>query len=128
MFAVRQMEIHGKHISLSCVGNVFAVRLVPTHGKDNEQGNGGNVRWEKNVCHAPRNKRTTNYLFAVRQYKNIRQTIFYQSFFAVRPKKCARKCAWQRSERTANIDFPVVKRELYLYRLCIQSLIYSVFL
>jgi hypothetical protein len=31
---------------------------------------------KNNVCLAPRKKRTTNYLFVVRQYKNARQTIF----------------------------------------------------
>jgi hypothetical protein len=48
--------------------------------------------------------------------KNARQTVFYRMFFfAVRHAKYARqssvrlkKYARQRSERTANIDFPVV--------------------
>jgi hypothetical protein len=36
MFVVRFPTTHGK-------GNIFAVRLVLAHGKDNEQGHGGNV-------------------------------------------------------------------------------------
>jgi hypothetical protein len=65
---------HGK-------GNVFAVRLTLTHGKGDEQPNGVNVHYEKNVCRGPQRKRTANYLFAVRQNKNARQTIFYRVFF-----------------------------------------------
>jgi hypothetical protein len=82
----------------------------------------------KNVSRVPRKRRTANYLFVVRQYKNAQQSIFYRTFFAVRhyknaqqsiflpdiffcraPKKmCMTKYAQQRSKRTENIDFPIV--------------------
>jgi hypothetical protein len=35
----------------------------------------------KNVCRAPRKKRTADYLFAVRQHKNAWQTIFLLGVF-----------------------------------------------
>jgi hypothetical protein len=57
-----------------------------------------------------------NYLFAVRQHKNARQTIFLPDVFSVvRREKCVRqsplcrapeKTRRQRSERMANVDFP----------------------
>jgi hypothetical protein len=91
------------------------VHLGLADDKGNEQGNRSNIWWEK--------------MFAVRQWKYARQTIFlhcayikthgkqffYRAFLcAVRPKKYAslpsvRKNAHgKRLKRTANIDFPVV--------------------
>jgi hypothetical protein len=48
-FAVRYSAAHGK-------GNVFAMRLTLAHGKGDEQTNGVNVRWKKNVCGALQTK------------------------------------------------------------------------
>jgi hypothetical protein len=64
-------------------GNVFAVRLVLVHGKDNEHLMG--VTSDGKKCLSCAQKRTTNYLFAVKQHKNTPQTIFFAGCsFAVR--------------------------------------------
>jgi hypothetical protein len=111
------------HQCLPCIptahgkGNVFVVHLVLAHSKCNIQANRGNVRWEKNL-RCSKEKRMTNYLFAVRSIKTHGKLFFYPRFFLpcavknthgkalfpVRLKKHAR----QRSERTANVDFPMI--------------------
>jgi hypothetical protein len=74
MFVLRFPTAHNK-------GNVFAVRLLLVHSKDNEQSNGVTSGWKK--------------MFVVRYEKNARQTIclswanikthdklfFYRAFF-----------------------------------------------
>jgi hypothetical protein len=50
-----------------------------------------------------RHKKTHNYLFAVCQRKNARQTIFYRAFFCRAPEKM----------RTAKLRFPVVNTFLH---------------
>jgi hypothetical protein len=83
----------------------------------------------KNVCRAPRKKRTAN--FAVRQHKNARQTIFLPGVFfsAVHQKKCAQQaktffavrpktCAWQRPETHGKASFSHSVTLQYIYVYC----------
>jgi hypothetical protein len=72
-----------------------------------------------NVCRALTEKRTTNYLFAVRQGKNARQTFFCRAFFSPcaggrthgRAPLCRapEKMRRQSFKRTAKREFPVVR-------------------
>jgi hypothetical protein len=100
MFAVRYSAAHGR-------GNVFVVRLTLTHGKGDEQPNGVNVWWGKNVC-TNKNAR----LFAVRQIKTHGKLFFTGRFFCRAPWKYARQnsslpCARNmRTETCGNHRFP----------------------
>jgi hypothetical protein len=94
MFVVRYSAAHGK-------GNLFTVRLTLTHGEGDEQPNGVNVRWGKNVC-TNKNAR----LFAVRQIKTHGKLFFYRTFFCKTPLYRAPEICVRR--RAAIIVFPVV--------------------
>jgi hypothetical protein len=59
LFVVRFSTAHGKW-------NVFAMRLVLAHGKEDEQTNGVNGPWKKNICRAPK-KSTANYFTGCRE-------------------------------------------------------------
>jgi hypothetical protein len=91
------VKTHGKRICLPCarrkrMANIFVYRASFGGARQREslcRASYPNARqrltgltWGgKNVCRALQTKRTTNYLFVVRQNKNARQTIFYRAYF-----------------------------------------------
>jgi hypothetical protein len=88
LFVVRFSTAHGKW-------NVFAMRLVLAHGKEDEQTNGVNGPWKKNICRAPKKARQTILPGAV---KNVHS----KAPLCSAPEISAR----HRLERAAIIDFP----------------------